>query len=261
MTTTLLSTPRRDFEWSRHRPVPALPGRRDGALMPAGLDLRPCVTHDPQWWDTGNENNADAIAHCRTCPWQEQCAPANGRDAAGTIRNGIPYDDYGRPAPTCTTCGGPIVDSRTNPACINGHGGLVADHHHTIGRMLNQGATWQQIADRIGFNPHSVSRYWRQHLNISGQRAIRTTRLPGVPEGCTTNRARDWHRQIIAMLCDPAAYSYDEVAYAIGSTRDSVKSHWLRYQHNRVKAGLPKLARPAVSNRPHDSTDRQQVPA
>ncbi|SCL12817.1 hypothetical protein [Micromonospora inyonensis] len=240
----------------------AQPGRRPGALTPAGLDLRPCVTHDPQWWDTGNAGNPEAIKLCGTCPWQNQCTPADGLDAAGTIRAGIPYDDYGKVAPGCTACGGLILGAGTNPRCVNGHGGTAADHHDTIARMLADGATMRHIGAVIGLSHTSISNYWALHLNSKGHRSVRVDRLPDVPEGCTTNKPRDWHHQIETMLSDlDAAYTYHEVAYAIGSTNEAVKAYWMRLQRARAKAGLPTINRRSVSNRAHRGTDRTQVPA
>ncbi|MEU4570809.1 helix-turn-helix domain-containing protein [Micromonospora sp. NPDC023956] len=238
------------------------PGPRPGALLPAGLDLRPCVTHNPLWWDTGNPHNHQAIKLCGTCPWQDHCAPVDGRDAAGTIRAGTAYDDYGKPAAGCTVCGGLILEAGPTPRCVNGHGGTAADHHHTIARMIADGASMRDIGAAIGLHHGSVSRYWTLHLNSNGKRVMRVGRLPGVPDGCTTNKPRDWHDHVEAMLTDlDAAHTYHEVAHAIGSTGDAVKAYWQRVQRARAKAGLPTLNRRSVSNRADRGVDRTQVPA
>ena len=84
------------------------PRRRPGALMAPTLDQRPCVTHPPQWWDLGHDNNDLALRGCTDCRLPDRCMPT-GEPPRGVIRAGNAYDDQGNRLAICTTCGHPRI--------------------------------------------------------------------------------------------------------------------------------------------------------
>lgn len=186
-----------------HRPaLRPQPGPRPGALVAPGLDPRPCVTNPPQWWDTGHKNNADAIDLCRTqCPLfgTGQCKPLRGE--TGTIRDGIAYDDRGKPADIKNlphhhhdviakmraadksfadishTLRIPITTIRdyckSHGISTERPGGKVSEYHDTIAAMRAAGVGWQKIADRIHKDREAVRAYWLRYQQSQAVDAVR----------------------------------------------------------------------------------------
>lgn len=211
--------------------------------------IRPCQVRPAHWWDTGDPNNRKAVGICNTCPYRAGCVPADGEEAAGTIRAGVVYDDAGRPTSLCPVCDGPIIRQPGVFTCAAGHG-LVAGHHDTIARMRAAGASYEAVSAAVGFSVAAVKRYWNQYLDRAHLRPVRVRRLPGVGDD-SRNRPQDFHEAIVAMLTDDTAqYTYHEVAYAIGSNTEAVKGYWRRYQRRQRQAGLPVHNRRNVCHRP-----------
>jgi hypothetical protein len=142
--------------------------------MPAGLDLRPCVTNPPQWWDTGNRSGNKAVRLCGTCPWNEQCTPARGDRPHGVIRAGVAYGDDGRPVRLCKSCSTPLGKntSRTTVRCDRCKRGRLIKHHQQIADMVEQGCTWAVIGRVVGYPGDTVRRYWVRHLDEQARQQV-----------------------------------------------------------------------------------------
>jgi hypothetical protein len=143
-----------------------LPPPRDGALVAAHHDPRPCVTSPPQWWDSGNRHNPRAINLCRTaCPFRQQCEPDNGDPAIGVIRGGVAYDERGKPLPLCHQCQQPLnksVQPGSNTCDLCRRGRLVV-HHARIAELVEAGTSWAVIGRAIAHHPDAVRKYWTRH--------------------------------------------------------------------------------------------------
>lgn len=119
-----------------------------------------CEGRDPRMWEVGDPRNPEAIGLCRRCPG---CPPTE-LDPLGVIRDGIPYNDRGRPLPLCPECGqpnqqyrggkvGPCGRCSPRPASVP-----VALQRETITRLYRQGWKAPQIARQIGATRPAVNK-------------------------------------------------------------------------------------------------------
>lgn len=224
------------------------PGPRPG-------NLRPCEVRPANWWDTGDPGNPRAIAICNTCPFKDDCAPKPGEQVPGTIRAGVAYNDDGRTLPICNVCRRPkqrAFGARwyCNHCAAAAAGATPSEQHDRIAAMRAKKLPWTTIGPAVGTTPGKARAYWQRHLAAQAtQRGLPLERLPGVTDH-SNNRPGDYHDTIIGMLSNPdIPYTYEEVAWVIGSTGEAVKSHWRRHRARQAKAGLPVLSRSHVSNR------------
>lgn len=175
-------------------------------------DLRPCEVRNPDWWVTGNENNATAIMLCQTaCRFASGC-PAANPDPVGVIVAGVAYDDYNRAVKVCDQCGHPwhqrIAGRPATCMCPR----TAADHHKQIVTMWNAGKSSEAMAKATGLSRHTVRNYCHDL-------AIRAK----VGRGEPLARPGDHHQRIEQMRAGGA--SWPDVAAEIGCTYNSLISY------------------------------------
>jgi hypothetical protein len=128
----------------------------------APLDgLRPCQVRNPDWWVTGNENNATAIMLCQTaCRFAAQC-PADNPTPDGMIVAGVPHNDAGRALKVCAKCNHPWVrrSGRGGATCMCR---TAAHHHKLIMAMRKREASWVAIGTATGLHPKTIKAYCQE---------------------------------------------------------------------------------------------------
>lgn len=128
--------------------------------MPA--TTRPCMTRDPQWWDTGNDGNRLAIMLCRIC----RGCPDNDPRPCGVIRGGVAYGDDSHPRVLCP-CGYPAEAWNKNgrdsvQLCRRCQLPDMERYREVIIRWRGRGDTYKSIGLRIAFSADHVSRKYRE---------------------------------------------------------------------------------------------------
>jgi hypothetical protein len=178
-----------------------------------------CEGRPPQWWDTGNDHNLQALALCARCPLAGTCKTA-GEPVHGVILDGVAYNDKGDVARLCR-CGQPISNLPPHTtrcracrpveiaAAVEQYpDGRPCDHcglrfewtsSHPGRRFC--GALCRRTASRTGAAPGSAAS--GRHLHLASQAALDDTNVDQavaghIPASSLTQRERAAAVRILA---------------------------------------------------------------